>query len=48
MQEHEVYQTQLIDFYERVTMFPNVQLTDSQEPERVLDMCKNALLESGR
>ena len=48
MQEHEVYQTQLIDFYERVTMFPNVQLTDSKSPEEVLALCKNALLESGR
>ena len=48
MQEHEVYQTQLIDFYERVTMFPNVQLTDSQAPEDVLVMCKDALLRSGR
>ena len=48
MQEHEAYQTQLIDFYERVTMFPNVQLTNSQTPERVLMMCKEALQESGR
>jgi hypothetical protein len=48
MQEHEVYQTQLIDFYERVTMFPNVQLTDSQTPENVLAMCKEALMRSGR
>ena len=48
MQEHEVYQTQLIDFYERVTMFPNVQLTDSQEPEQVLMLCKQAVQEAGR
>lgn len=48
MQEHEAYQTQLIDFYERVTMFPNVQLTDSREPETVIQMCKQAVRESGR
>ena len=48
MQEHEAYQTQLLDFYERVTMFPNVQLTDSQVPSAVVEKCKMALSESGR
>ena len=48
MQEHETYQTQLIDFYERVTMFPNVQLTETVRPETAIAMCQNALMESGR
>lgn len=48
MQEHKVYTEQLINFYEDVTMFPNVQLTDSQTPENVLLMCEDALLRSGQ
>jgi len=48
MQEHEAYQTQLIDFYERVTMFPNVQLTQTVSAETAIGMCQNALVESGR
>jgi len=48
MQEHEAYQTQLLDFYDRVTMFPNVQLYDSQVPHVILEKCKLALQESGR
>lgn len=48
MQEHEAYQTQLLDFYERVTMFPNVQLNASVEPEVVIELCEQAILNSGR
>jgi hypothetical protein len=48
MQEHETYQTQLLDFYDRVTMFPNVQLMDSKTPEQVIQLCKQAILDSGR
>lgn len=47
MQEHEAYQTQLLDFYERVTMFPHVQLTDSKGPGEVLSLCRQAILETG-
>lgn len=48
MQEHETYQTQLLDFYDRVTMFPSVKLYDSKEPNEVFAMCQNALTEAGR
>ena len=48
MQEHEAYQTQLIDFYERVTMFPNVQLERTYPAKEVLNMCKQAVTDSGR
>ncbi len=48
MQEHEAYQTQLLDFYERVTMFPNVQLNESVSAPDVLNLCSAALQESGR
>ncbi len=48
MQEHETYQTQLLDFYERVTMFPNVQLNESVSAPDVLNLCRAALQESGR
>ena len=47
MQEHETYQTQLLDFYDRVTMFPNVQLMDSKTPKEVLSLCRQAILETG-
>ena len=48
MQEHEAYQTQLIDFYDRVTMFPNVQLNQTYTPTQVLGMCDVAVREAGR
>ena len=48
MQEHETYQTQLIDFYERVTMFPNVQLNRTFSPKDVLAMCETAIADAGR
>lgn len=48
MQEHETYQTQLIDYYERVTMFPNVQLNQTFEARDVLMMCEKAVKDGGR
>ena len=48
MQEHETYQTQLIDFYERVTMFPSVQLNRTYSTSEVYNMCDAALAEAGR
>ena len=47
MQEHEVYSQQLIDFYERITMFPNVQLTKSETAETAIMACRNALQLAG-
>lgn len=47
MQEHEVYSQQLIDFYERITMFPNVQLTQSETAENAILACRNALQLAG-
>ena len=47
MQEHEVYSQQLIDFYERITMFPNVQLTDTQPATTVLEACRTSLRLAG-
>lgn len=48
MQEHEAYQTQLIDFYERVTMFPSVQLNRTYSASEIYGMCDRALAEAGR
>ena len=36
MQEHEQYSNMLVDFYDRVTMFPSVQLTDTPDPSDLL------------
>ena len=36
MQEHEQYSNQLVDFYDRVTMFPSIQLTDTPDPSDLL------------
>ncbi len=47
MQEHKVYTEQLMDFYEDITMFPNVQLTETVNPIAVLEACRLALEESG-
>ena len=43
MQEHKVYTEQLIQFYEDVTLFPNVQLTDSATGVQAIALCQNAL-----
>ena len=37
MQEHEQYSQQLVDFYERITMFPNIQLTQTPDPYQLLE-----------
>lgn len=43
MEEHKVYTQQLLDFYEDITMFPNIQLTSDIEGESVLSLCNQAL-----
>lgn len=43
MQEHRVYTEQLQNFYEDVTMFPNVQLTQSTEGHQAIALCQQAL-----
>lgn len=37
MQEHEQYSQQLVDFYERITMFPNIQLSQTPDPYQLLE-----------
>jgi hypothetical protein len=45
MQEHELYTQQLLNFYENVTMFPNVQLMNESPPaSAVFARCKAAML----
>ena len=36
MQEHEQYSQQLIDFYDRITMFPSIVLNDTRDPREIL------------
>jgi len=43
MEEHKVYTQQLLDFYEDITMFPNIQLTDDTGGDSVLSFCNLAL-----
>lgn len=43
MEEHKVYTQQLLDFYEDITMFPNIQLTDDTSGKSVVSLCKQAL-----
>ncbi len=47
MQEHEVYTQQLQTFYENVTMFPNVQLTETASPRMAIELCRKALTKAG-
>ena len=47
MQEHKIYMEQLITFYEDVTMFPNVQLTQSTTGEQALQLARLALESAG-
>ena len=42
MQEHRVYTEQLIEFYENITMFPNVQLTETVSGAAALQLCTQA------
>lgn len=47
MQEHKIYTEQLLDFYEDITMFPNVQFTSSTSGLTALENCQLALERSG-
>jgi len=47
MAEHKYYTEQLINFYEDVTLFPNVQLTSTVSSPDILSACKNALRNAG-
>ena len=47
MQEHKQYTEQLMDFYEDVTMFPNITLTETVDGHEVVERCKIALRRSG-
>ncbi len=43
MQEHELYTQQLINFYENITMFPNVQLNNEiTNARKALSLCHAA------
>jgi hypothetical protein len=47
MQEHQVYTEQLLNFYENITMFPNVQLMNENVSARaVFSRCAEALKKS--
>jgi len=48
MQEHKVYTEQLLNFYEDVTMFPNVEFTTSVSAQVALRSCQLVLEESGK
>jgi hypothetical protein len=44
MQEHQIYTEQLINFYENISMFPNVQLLNESLPAtEVITRCTQAL-----
>jgi hypothetical protein len=45
MQEHQIYTEQLLNFYENITMFPNTQLhnVENPDPASVFTNCKKAL-----
>ncbi len=47
MQEHKVYTEQLQQFYEDVTIFPNVQLTGTVSGVQAVQLCQAALQEAG-
>ena len=47
MNEHKQYTEQLMDFYEDITMFPNVTLTESVPGRDVIGMCSLSLAKSG-
>ena len=47
MQEHKIYTEQLLNFYEDITMFPNVQFTSSTSGLTALEYCQLALERSG-
>jgi hypothetical protein len=43
MQEHQLYTEQLLNFYDNITMFPNVQFTAQPTAKRALFLCQKAL-----
>ena len=47
MTEHKQYTEQLMDFYEDITMFPNLTLTETVSGEEVVRMCQETLAKSG-
>jgi len=47
MGEHKIYTEQLMDFYEDVTTFPNVQLTSTVPASAVITRCQDALRLAG-
>ena len=47
MQEHKHYTQELMNFYEDVTMFPNLILTETTPASAVIARCSNALQKAG-
>ena len=47
MTEHKQYTEQLMDFYEDITMFPNLTLTETVSGYDVVRMCQETLSRSG-
>lgn len=47
MSEHKQYTEQLMDFYEDITMFPNLLLTETVPGDEVVRMCQEKLAASG-
>jgi len=47
MSEHKHYTEELLNFYEDVSMFPNVVLTESVSPREAIAKCANALRGAG-
>ena len=47
MTEHKQYTEQLMDFYEDITMFPNLTLTETVSGDNVVQMCQETLAKSG-
>lgn len=43
MQEHQVYTEQLLNFYDNITLFPNVQLTHTVPGKEAIIRCHDAL-----
>ena len=48
MAEHKQYTDKLMDYYEDITMFPNVTLTDTKTGSEVVSLCSDALAGSGQ
>ena len=48
MQEHKVYTEQMLSFYEDVTLFPSIQLTESVSGTNAVELCKQAIINYSR